>query len=413
MNKVNESYQTYMFNFMKKVCDEIGPRIGWSENERKAAYMIKNELKQYCDEVDIEDFQYTRSFYMMFRIPLILNLTGIFLYILILFGFQYSISLTFSIISTTCFSLSIFFLVSQFLFNKDTMSIFTKSGTSQNVVGKIKPKKEAQKILIFSGHHDSTWHFPLMDKLGEKMILFMYITIFFLFASLIFSVINMFWVIFQMPYNMILDLLTRIIFIGSIPFIGIFSLFMIDRSRPTLGAGDNLSGVVVALGIAKYLADNSRPDNVEVWCVSFGSEEGGLHGSRAFVKKHFNELSNAIVINSDDVGRGKIKIVKNEMLVHHDKRVIDLIDKAANNLGIPHTIAGGGGGRTDAWSFTTKNFLATTMIALEDGKKMPPDYHTVRDTPYNKNFDPRLLKEALMIDLEIINLIDKGEFTLD
>lgn len=410
MEKIDDSYKDYMYNFMKKIAEDIGPRIGWSENERKAAYMIRNELQNYCDEVDIEEFQYTRSFYMMFRIPLILNITGLLLYILTLFGFGYGINSFLSIISAVCFSLSIFFLVGQFIFNKDVMSIFAKSGTSQNVLGKIKPKKETKYILIVSGHHDSTWHFILMDKFKEKFILFMYITIFFLFSSIILAIINMIWVLTSMPFNLILDVISRIIYLLANVFLAIFSLFMIDRSRPTIGAKDNLSGVVITLGTAKYIADNVKPDNVEVWCVSFGSEEGGLHGSKAFVKKHFSELDNAIDINSDTLGEGKIRIAEKELLTKHDPRVIELIDTAANNSNIPHSIIGSGGGRTDAMSFTEKGFLGATMIGLKDGRTMPDNYHTVRDTP--ENMDPTLLKQALEINIAILKLLDDGKFEI-
>lgn len=418
MSKVDKDYQDYMYNFMVKISEEIGPRIGWSDNERKAAYMVRNELEKYCDEVEIEDFRYTRSFYMMFRIPIILDIIGVILYILTFFVFDYYlIKSILSIISVICFSFSIIFLVGQYIFNIDIMSIFARSGGSQNVIGKIRPKNKNKKesneprtILIFSGHHDSTWHFPLFDKFKEKFMFFMYAIILFLFGSLIISIINMIWNLLGLPSNGILNVISRIFYVGCVFSLGVFSLFMIDRKRPTIGAKDNLSGVVVTLGVSKFLADNERPENVEVWCVSFGSEEGGLHGSRALVKEHLNELDNSILINTDTVGEGKIRIAKKELLTKHKPEVIELIDTAANNLGLPHSIIGSGGGRTDAWSFTEKGIQAATMIALKDGRTMPDNYHTVRDVP--ENMDPSLLKQALEINLEIIRLIDNKEFEM-
>jgi Zn-dependent M28 family amino/carboxypeptidase len=249
-----------------------------------------------------------------------------------------------------------------------------------------------------------------MDKFKEKFILFMYITIFFLFGSLIVSIINMIWILTAMPFNLIFDVISRIMYLFAIGFLAVFSLFMIDRSRPTIGAKDNLSGVVITLGTAKYIADNMKPENIEVWFVSFGSEEGGLHGSKAFVKKHFNELNNAIDINSDTLGEGKIRIAEKELLTKHNSQVIELIDTAANNLNIPHSIIGSGGGRTDAMSFTEKGFLGASMIGLKEGRTMPDNYHTVRDTP--ENMDPTLLKQALEINIEILNLLDNGKFEI-
>ncbi|MHA1230709.1 MAG: M28 family peptidase [Candidatus Helarchaeota archaeon] len=404
-------YQNYMYNFIKKICDQIGPRIGWSGNEKRAAETIKEELNKYCDETTIEEFEYSRSFYKMFSIPLILNLMGVFFYLIILMDFNNLINIYASIISCICFSLSLFFLFGQFIFNKDVMKIFARSGKSQNVIGKMRVK-EPKWVIIFSGHHDSTWHFTLMGKLKEKFLIFMVIVIFFLFASLIMSIINMIYFLLMLEYNAILDLITRIIYVGTIPFLGTFSLFMIDKRRPILGANDNLSGVAVVLGIAKYLAEHGRPKNIETWFISFGSEEGGLHGSKAFVKKHEKELSkdNIILINLDTIGYGTPRIIRKEILKSHDQRVVELIDVAANNLQIQHRIMGSGGGRTDAMSFTEKGYKASSIITLEEGKKMPPHYHTVKDTP--EIIDPKSLKNILKISLELIRLIDEEEFKI-
>ncbi|GAH40277.1 unnamed protein product, partial [marine sediment metagenome] len=48
-----------------------------------------------------------------------------------------------------------------------------KSKTSQNVVGRIYPKEEVKKILIFSGHHDSALEFNLLThlKLGYPILI--------------------------------------------------------------------------------------------------------------------------------------------------------------------------------------------------------------------------------------------------
>jgi hypothetical protein len=49
-------YQDYMFGLIKKVIDEIGPRLACSEAEKKLGRLLVEEWKPFCDRVDVEPF---------------------------------------------------------------------------------------------------------------------------------------------------------------------------------------------------------------------------------------------------------------------------------------------------------------------------------------------------------------------
>ena len=54
----------YMYNTIKNICENVGPRMPCSESERKASEMMAKELEEYCDEVEIEEFEtYPRALY--------------------------------------------------------------------------------------------------------------------------------------------------------------------------------------------------------------------------------------------------------------------------------------------------------------------------------------------------------------
>ena len=47
----------YMYNIIKDILEEVGPRAPCSAEERKASEMMAKELEDKCDNVEIEDFQ--------------------------------------------------------------------------------------------------------------------------------------------------------------------------------------------------------------------------------------------------------------------------------------------------------------------------------------------------------------------
>jgi len=131
----------------------------------------------------------------------------------------------------------------------------------------------------------------------------------FILQFLIFDFIYWEWTLANIPILRI----TIIDFIFFIPFIVWFPFFLyvaINFVGNTLvpGANDNLSGVAIALAIGKYLADaEHRPENVEVWIGSFGAEEVGQRGSKAFVEEYGKRgiLDNSLTIVLESVGGGE------------------------------------------------------------------------------------------------------------
>ncbi len=71
------------------------------------------------------------------------------------------------------------------------------------------------------------------------------------------------------------------------------------------GANDNASGIAVMLGVAEALAKSRVPLRRSLLFVGLGSEEQGLKGSEAYLKKPtFPRAQTHIFINLDTVGNG-------------------------------------------------------------------------------------------------------------
>ncbi|MEM2959912.1 MAG: hypothetical protein QW261_16540, partial [Candidatus Jordarchaeaceae archaeon] len=68
--------------FIKYFCDEVGPRPPCSEQEAKAAKLLKKKFDEYCDKTSLENFTCRPAAYRwVFRLPIILYILSVALYI--------------------------------------------------------------------------------------------------------------------------------------------------------------------------------------------------------------------------------------------------------------------------------------------------------------------------------------------
>lgn len=152
---------------------------------------------------------------------------------------------------------------------------------------------------------------------------------------------------------------------------------------PVMGANDNLSAAAVVLGLAEIVSQ-SKPRNVEVLFVSFGSEKPGLKGSRRFLEMHPDVASNAYMINMEMLGAGElfIDVEEKSIGVKHSKKLVKLVKKAAEIVGLKVDSVALPYGDTDAASFSRKDFDAITLIALSSKLELMK-WHLLDDVPEN------------------------------
>ncbi|KAG9394457.1 Peptidase family M28 [Carpediemonas membranifera] len=173
-------------------------------------------------------------------------------------------------------------------------------------------------------------------------------------------------------------------------------LFLFGGNRVP-GAMDNLGGVAVLAGLGKciktYLEKsvetNLDRNNLEVRLVSFGSEECGLRGARAYFRSHHEEFDSirasggqVLMVNLDGVGSGSKTIILDRERTTRTSHSADLVSyfldmggsMEARSLGL---LDGG----TDAAVFSQGGVDAVTLLFIPDLYMGLPYYHTREDTP--------------------------------
>ncbi|MEM4679279.1 MAG: hypothetical protein QXP17_03195, partial [Candidatus Jordarchaeales archaeon] len=297
--RTDESYEKLMLDYVKSICEEFGPRESCSQAEVEALKKTGEILEKYCDSVELEEYEchpkgflgYFRWFIWFYAVALLLYWTDWAWF----FGVNPASLWPLSIIGAAIIAFAFIVLFLQLMYLAEFVDPVFPKKRSLNVIGKLKPKGSAERLVLPGAHVDSAYEFTLSSKVGRfsyviLAIAFMALTNLMVASALKFARILLmghltFWPItiptlnFALYYflsllKVMLGRLDTQLFLWLIGAVFVFlaSYFFVNTRRIVIGANDDLAGVATIIGAAKYLSQN-RPERTEVWIVAFGNEE--------------------------------------------------------------------------------------------------------------------------------------------
>ena len=393
----------YMIREITYICKNLGKRNPGSEGEKKGCEHMARVLRKDCgcEKVDIESFtEHPASFYGWRYVTLSFALAAIALYF-----FIPAVSIALIVVGLTI-------CVLQFgLYKKAVDWMFPKK-TGHTVYAVKKCTGETKRRIIFNGHPDAAWEWPINYKFGgaafEAHAMVCFAGAFFYLALAIASVAK--FGLHAAPIKSALGICGLCGFV-FLPFlIGLY--FMSNDFRIVDGANDNLTGCYMGIAILKAMKDQGVTlENTEVGVLLSGSEEAGLRGAKAFCKAHpdiFNDVP-TFIYAYDTIHDPKHLMVNYRDLnatVKSDADVADLFMEAAEALELPcrKGIVPPMGGATDAAAFAQAGFRAAGITGLNH--KLEDYYHTRRDTYDNMN--PEGIANCFAISVKAMELFDNG-----
>lgn len=389
-------YTNYTVREIKKICKEIGPRPAGSESEKKAQEYIADQLRTCADEVTIEEFKLAPKAFMSF-----IAICGAFLLIAVVFSM-----VKLPIVSAVLTAIAFICLILEFVMYKEFYDFLFPKATSHNVIGVKKATGEAKKRIIFSGHVDSSFEWTY-THLGGNILL--YIAGGYAIISLIaVCIINMFFAfgVFE-PDSTSYEIFywLQLAFAPG----GVVALLFLNNKRCVHGANDNLTGTMASVAVLKYLKDNDISfEDTEVIAMSAGSEESGLRGSRAYIKRHLDDLNDipTIFIGLETLRDYEdIAIYERDMsgTVKMDSGVCSLLKKAGKQAGLDLPYSSVYLGASDGAAVQQLGIPAVTLAAMNPGP--PRYYHTRRDTADNMNM--KTVEKGLEIALNALFIYDE------
>ena len=393
----------YMVKEITHICTKIEKREPGSIGEKKACEYMAKVLKEDCgcERADVEPFKENpRSFLGWLFFTLTFVLAAIVLYF-------------FSpVISVILIVLGLLLALLQFgLYFKTIDKVFPEK-TGHNVTAIKKCKGETKRRIIFNGHPDAAWEWPVNYALGgvgfEAHALIGFAGAFYYLILSIIQLIRNGSVGADPSTPLGKAGLIGLIFV---PFlIGLY--FMVNYRRVVDGANDNLSGCYMGIALLKALKDEGIEfENTELGVVLTGSEEAGLRGAKAWCEAHKDEFSDVptFIYSYDTIHDPKFLMVNYRDLngtVKADKDASDLFMEAADELKIQckKGMVPPLGGATDSAAFAQAGMRAAGITGLNH--KLESYYHTRRDSYDNMNLDG--LAACFAATVKVLEKFDEG-----
>lgn len=389
----------YMHDDITYICKNLGKRAPGSEGEKKACEYMAKVLKDECgcEYTKVEEFKENPgSFYGWIYI----TITCCFLAL----G-TYFLNLPWLSILLIVFGLALAFL--EFGLYKKTVDFLFPEKTGHNVTAIKKCSGETKRRIVFNGHPDAAWEWPVNYHFRGAVFE----------AHAIICALGAVYVIIisalRMAGNTDSEMLKKL-GLGTIAFfpfwIGLY--FMWNKKRVVDGANDDLSGCYMGISILKALKEEGiELENTEIGVVLTGSEEAGLRGAKAWCEAHKNDFKDVptFIFSYDTIHDPKYLMTNYRDLnatVKVDKDVSDLFMEAAKELGIKCSkgMVPPLGGATDSAAFAQAGFRATGVTGLNHN--LEDYYHTRRDTYDNMNEEG--LAGCFAVSVKALEMFDNG-----
>ena len=393
----------YMVKEITHICTKIEKRDPGSIGEKKACEYMAKVLKEDCgcERADVESFKENpRSFLGWLFFTLTFVLAAIVLYF-------------FSpVVSVILIVLGLLLALLQFgLYFKTIDKVFPEK-TGHNVTAIKKCTGETKRRIIFNGHPDAAWEWPVNYALGgvgfEAHAIIGFAGAFYYLILAIIQLIQNGSVGADPSTSLGKAGLIGLIFV---PFlVGLY--FMVNYRRVVDGANDNLSGCYMGIALLKALKDEGIEfENTELGVVLTGSEEAGLRGAKAWCEAHKDEFSDVptFIYSYDTIHDPKFLMVNYRDLngtVKADKDASDLFMEAADELNIQcrKGMVPPLGGATDSAAFAQAGMRAAGITGLNH--KLESYYHTRRDSYDNMNLDG--LANCFAATVKVLEKFDEG-----
>ena len=395
----------YIIDEITHVIKTCGKRDPGSEGEKKSCeYMAKVLEKDCgCEDVKVEGYEVApRAFYgwIYFTMTFVLLAIAAFFFI--------------PVVSIPLIIAGFAIVLIQFGVYKKLLDPLFKKKTSHNVTAVKKCKGEVKRRIVFNGHPDATWEWPVNYALGG--VGFEGHAILAIGGALYYLVISIMYVVKHGIAPAMPDLADPLVKAGLwgllfVPFaIGLF--FMVNYKRVVDGANDNLTGCYMGIAVLKYLKDEGiELENTEVGVILTGSGEIGLRGAKAWVEAHKDEFKDVptFIYSFDTINDPKYLMANYRDLngtVKSDAEVADLFYEAAQEVGVPCKKGWIPplGGAVDAAAFTQGGFRAAGVTGLNH--KLERYYHTRLDSYDNMNKDG--IANCFAATVKTLEMFDNG-----
>ncbi len=398
--------KTFIQDGIAAVCSKFKRRSAGSESEYACQRYFAEELGQWCDRVDIEEFKLHPKAFLGWILLCASSelLAAVLLWVGAVFDRRGAVcaALVLALFSV-CLAWFEFFRYREFI------DFLFPSASSHNVFAVRESLEPPRRRIIFGGHADAAYEFTLVRKADGKLcvplIVLSVAGVALTFAMSLLS-LAAFWA--KPPLSRRLRYAAAVVATVFAPVFVLF-LFFTNWNCVTDGANDDLSACYAAFAVLRHMEENGiRFKNTEVCCLISGSEESGLRGAKAFARRHRQELTEieTVFIAMDTLRETEqLQVYTNGMfgMQKSSEAVGALVKEAARDCGVKLPYAAPYPGAVDSDAFAQEGLLSCGLCGVDHDPK--PYYHTRLDTA--DNIDPACIELCARICLRAAELYDR------
>jgi hypothetical protein len=364
--------------------------------------MYAEEIAPVCERVEVEEFDcHPKAFLGSFPFLVLLYVGGVVLYFI------------YPPVSVILAAIGIAILYYEVVRYREFIDFAFPRRGGENVAGFVPPRGETKRRLIVSAHLDSAYEFKVWYWLKGLSVPAMAVAFLAPLLALGASLARTIADSSGMPDNTVYWVL-GIILIALSPIVAVFFFFHTRDVVP--GAMDDMSGISVLAGLAKYLGEAEggggfRPENTEVVLLALSSEEAGLRGAKRYAARHkqeYADLATYAIFLDNIADENFLTAFKREIWcgAKMDPYLVDMASEAAaaNGREIITTVMAVGA--TDGSAFAREG-IPSVSICCYDSSRLMPNYHTRNDTI--ENVRPESLAVALQLVIDMLQRIDQRD----
>ncbi|HSN26849.1 MAG TPA: M28 family peptidase [Kofleriaceae bacterium] len=397
----------YAYAVVDEICARVGPGMPGTLQEHQRADVIRRELERHLggDHVVTEPFS-VAPWAWLSAYPICAVLIALAAAANLLAGYLGSV-LVASIGLAFAVAAPVLFVAELVLGHEVLDRLFTRR-PSENVVGTLPATGAPARVLIVSAHHDSAPENTWFATLGYAAFALAVLALLGFAFALTFSAVQVGGFLAgsarAVAAGTLRPWLVAVVFVPGV----VYGLAF-NRGRAgggtVPGAADDLSGCGVTLALCRFLVAHPEvvPAGTEIRFVSFGSEEAGLRGSRAYVARHRDELRrlDAHVLDLEMIAHPTVGILRSDLngtVIHAPASVAAAVE-AARRARVPYEVRSAYlGVGTDAAPFSQAGIAATTLMPFDVPKQLVELYHQPSDRP--EHLDPQALANTLAVATE-------------
>jgi acetylornithine deacetylase/succinyl-diaminopimelate desuccinylase-like protein len=363
-----------VYAFVGQIIERFGPRSPCSDAERQAQQWVAKQFETLAgpDQVRVQRFRAS----MTAKFASLKVFVAFFALSMGLVWFSVPLAGALGLLNVLLF-------MGHFVLYRDWLDPLFPKADSCNVIATLEPSGKVRSTLLVAGHVDSATEFQWWFRFGQAGITATVLAGFALVVS------GLFLGILALAGSEFATPTVRFAWYALVVLAPLqLCNWSMHGDRVVDGAIDNLSGLAVAWGVGRQLARPGVPgqstlQHTRIKLVSFGSEECGLKGSRAYVREFEQELraENAVLLNMESFKDDQhLTILTGEAFTgaRYPRSLNDRLGAAMRQAGCSFTETMLMVGATDATSFANRGLPATCVIGLTSDK-LDPTYHTRRD----------------------------------